>query len=149
MTYLTKNKARTTHTKTLTGEPASQYSRYETGVITGNYRDMPAIIADSAFDSVNDSERWQVMNLFDGSGSYLDAVAIGGAMDADHAMQVVSTQFDSIGAAYAKPVTLNLGLQFDSASGNSDSLEDWSLDAIGKLMNNPSQDKHYLPVITA
>ena len=149
MTYLTKNKARTTHTKTLTGEPASQYSRYETGVITGNYRDMPAIIADSAFDSVNDSERWQVMNLFDGSGSYLDTVAIGGAMDADHAMQVVSTQLDSIGAAYAKPVILDLGLQFDSASGNSDSLEDWSLDAIGKLMNNPSQDKHYLPVITA
>lgn len=148
MTYLTKNKARTTHTTTLTGEPASQYSRYETGVITGNYRDLPAIIADSSFDSINNGERWQVMNVFKGNGSYLDTVAIGGAMDADHAMQVMSTQLDSMGADYAKLVMLDSGSQFDSTSGG-DAIEDWSLDAIGKLMNNPSQDKHYLPVITA
>ena len=154
MAYITLNKAHTHHKTTINGQPTSQYSRYETGLITGNKRDLPAILADStgsdgySFDSAVGSadDSWHVLNAFDKQGLYVDSIAVGGAMDADHATVVACTQLDSLGAANLKVIGEGL-VQFDSI--NQSNAGTFSVDAINKLMDNPSQDKNYLPIITA
>lgn len=154
MAYITLNKAHTHHKTTINGQSTSQYSRYETGLITGNKRDLPAILADStgsdgySFDSAVGSadDSWHVLNAFDKQGLYVDSIAVGGAMDADHATVVARTQLDSLGAANLKVIGEGL-VQFDSI--NQSNAGTFSVDAINKLMDNPSQDKNYLPIITA
>jgi len=153
MAYTTQNKAHSTHhIPTPNGQSFSRYSRYETGTITGKHRDMPAVIADSTgfdslgFDSTVDSadDSWHVVNVFDSVNTYIDSMAIGGAMDSDHALHIANAQMDSLGGATCKLVTNNAA-QFDGIDHD----HTWSIDAINKLMSNPSQNKSYLPVITA
>lgn len=154
MAYITLNKAHTHHKTTINGQPTDQYSRYETGVITGSKRNLPAILADNTgsdgygFDSAvgSDDDSWHVLNAFDKHGSYVNTIAVGGAMDADHAVVVAQTQLDSLGAYGVKLIGTGL-TQFDSI--NQSDAGTFSIDAINKLMDNPSQDKNYLPIITA
>lgn len=154
MAYHRINKTRSNHSQTLLGEPASHYSRYETGIIKGHHRAIPATIADSAgfdgmgFDASIDSadDNWYMANVFKDGGKYIDTIAIGGAMDADHAMQVISSQLDSISGHSAKLIENTGSTQFDSLNATDNG---WSIDAISKLASNPSQNKHFLPIITA
>lgn len=154
MAYTRINKAHSTHNQSLIGEPASHYRRYETGIIKGHHRAIPAIIADTSgfdgmgFDAAIDSadDNWYVVNVFKDGGKYIDTIAIGGAMDADHAMQVISSQLDSISGHSATLVENTGSTQFDSLNATDGG---WSIDAISKLASNPSQNKHFLPIITA
>ncbi len=153
MAYITLNKAHTHHQTTINGQPTNQYSRYETGLITGSKRNLPAILADNTgsdgygFDSAvgSDDDSWHVLNAFDKRGSYIDTIAVGGAMDKEHALVVAQTQLDSLGAASFALIGTGL-TQFDSL--NQQKAGTFSIDAINKLMDNPSQDKNYLPIIT-
>lgn len=153
MAYITLNKAHTYHQTTINGQPTNQYSRYETGLITGSKRNLPAILADNTgsdgygFDSAvgSDDDSWHVLNAFDKRGSYIDTIAVGGAMDSDHALVVAQTQLDSLGALSFELISAGL-TQFDSL--NQQKAGTFSIDAINKLMDNPSQDKNYLPIIT-
>ncbi|MGP5656812.1 defense against restriction DarA-related protein [Psychrobacter celer] len=153
MAYITLNKAHTHHRTTINGQPANQYSRYETGLITGSKRNLPAILADNTgsdgygFDSAvgSDDDSWHVLNAFDKRGSYVDTIAVGGAMDSDHALVVAQTQLDSLGASSFALIGAGL-TQFDSL--NQQKGGTFSIDAINKLMDNSSQDKNYLPIIT-
>ena len=153
MAYTTQNKAHSNHYITKPdGSTASRYSRYETGRITGRYREIPAVLADSTgFDSMGfDSsvgsvdDSWHVVNVFDSVNTYIDSMAIGGAMDSNHALQIAKTQLDSLGGTTCQLITNN-AMQFDGVDHD----HAWSIDAINKLMDNPSQNKSYLPVITA
>lgn len=136
------------------GSQAIRYCRYEKGLITGKYRDMPALIADEGgFDGLgfdasigSNDDNWRVLNIFKNGGKYVESVAIAGAMDDDHALTIADTQFDYLGGDYSVIVALSDDHQFDNLGSQGDT---WSVDAITKLMNNPSQDKYYLPVITA
>lgn len=153
MAYITLNKAHTHHQTTINGQPTNQYSRYETGLITGSKRNLPAILADNTgsdgygFDSAvgSDDDSWHILNAFDKRGSYVDTIAVGGAMDSDHAVVVAQTQLDSLGASSVALIGAGL-TQFDSI--NPQKAGTFSIDAINKLMDNPSQDKNYLPIIT-
>lgn len=153
MAYITLNKAHTHHQTTTNGQPTNQYSRYETGLITGSKRNLPAILADNTgsdgygFDSAvgSDDDSWHVLNAFDKRGSYVDTIAVGGAMDSDHALVVAQTQLDSLGASSFALIGAGL-TQFDSL--NQQKAGTFSIDAINKLMDNSSQDKNYLPIIT-
>lgn len=153
MAYITLNKAHTHHQTTINGQPTNQYSRYETGLITGSKRNLPAILADNTgsdgygFDSAvgSDDDSWHVLNAFDKRGSYVDTIAVGGAMDSDHALVVAQTQLDSLGASSVALIGTG-STQFDSL--NRSDAGTFSIDAINKLMDNPSQDKNYLPIIT-
>lgn len=153
MAYITLNKAHTHHRTTINGQPANQYSRYETGLITGSKRNLPAILADNTgsdgygFDSAvgSDDDSWHVLNAFDKRGSYVDTIAVGGAMDSDHALVVAQTQLDSLGVSSFALIGTGL-TQFDSL--NQQKAGTFSIDAINKLMDNPSQNKNYLPIIT-
>lgn len=135
------------------GNEQTRYSRYETGFIEGEYRDMLALIADETgfdglgFDSTagSNDDSWHVVNLFENGGHYIDSVAIGGALDEEHALTLATTQFDYLGADYGVLVGYAEGMQFDHITDD----QAWSIDAISKLLNNPSQDKHYLPIITS
>ena len=152
MAYITLNKAHTHHQTTINGQPTNQYSRYETGIITGSMRNLPAILADDTgsdgygFDSAvgSDDDSWHVLNAFD-KGLYVDTIAVGGAMDSDHAVVVAQTQLHSLGASSVTLIGTGL-TQFDSL--NQSQAGTFSIDALNKLMDNPSQDKNYLPVIT-
>lgn len=152
MAYITLNKAHTHHQTTINGQPTNQYSRYETGIITGSMRNLPAILADDTgsdgygFDSAvgSDDDSWHVLNAFD-KGLYVDTIAVGGAMDSDHAVVVAQTQLHSLGASSVALIGTGL-TQFDSL--NQSQAGTFSIDALNKLMDNPSQDKNYLPVIT-
>lgn len=125
------------------------YSKYEKGIIHGLHRNMPAIIADEmVYDSLECVPEmdncWHVFNLLkyteSGTSMYVDSIAIKGAMDVEHALYITQNQLDSIGADYATLVSFNQQTEVQAL---------WSLDSIGKLMNNISQNKHYLPAITA
>ena len=153
MAYTTQNKAHSNHYITKPdGSTASRYSRYEVGSITGRYREIPAVLADSTgFDSLgfdssvgSDDDSWHVVNVFDSVNTYIDSVAIGGAMDSNHALQIAKSQLDSLGGTRCQLITNN-AMQFDGMNQD----HAWSIDAINKLMDNPSQNKSYLPVITA
>ncbi|MGP5192926.1 hypothetical protein ACTXJO_04710 [Psychrobacter celer] len=153
MAYTTQNKAHSNHYITKPdGSTASRYSRYETGRITGRYREIPAVLADSTgFDSLGfDSsvgsvdDRWHVVNVFDSVNTYIDSIAVGGAMDSNHALQIAKSQLDSLGGTTCQLITNN-AMQFDGMDHD----HAWSIDAINKLMDNPAQNKSYLPVITA
>ncbi|WLG15045.1 hypothetical protein Q6344_06850 [Psychrobacter cibarius] len=153
MAYTTQNKAHSNHHTTKPdGSSFSQYSRYEVGRITGRHREMLAVLADSTgFDSLgfNSSvgsvdDSWHVVNVFDSLNNYIDSMAIGGAMDGNHALQVAKSQLDSLGGTTCQLITNN-AMQFDGMNQD----HAWSIDAINKLMDNPSQNKSYLPVITA
>lgn len=153
MAYTTQSKAHSNHHITKPdGSSFSRYSRYEVGHITGKYRDMPAVLADSTgFDSLGfDSsvgsvdDNWHVVNVFDSANRYVDSMAVGGAMDSAHALQVAKSQLDSLGGVRCALVT-NTAIQFDGIDND----QAWSIDAINKLMDNPSQNKNYLPAITA
>ena len=153
MAYTTQNKAHSNHYITKPdGSTASRYSRYEVGRITGRHRDMLAVLADSTgFDSLgfdssvgSDDDSWHVVNVFDSANTYIDSMAIGGAMDSNHALQIANSQLDSLGGTRCQLITNN-AMQFDGM----DQDHAWSIDAINKLMDNPSQNKSYLPVITA
>ena len=107
MSYI---KTGTAHASQLTedryGNEKTRYSRYETGFIEGEYRDMLALIADETgfdglgFDSTagSNDDKWHVVNLFENRGHYIDSVAIGGALDDEHARTLAFTQFDHLGA---------------------------------------------------
>lgn len=149
------HKAHSKHTISFPdGSEQRRYSQYELGVISGKYRDIYAIVADEAgfdgmgFDATVGSadDNWHVINLFNDGGRYVDTVAIGGATSDDHALTIAAAQFDHMGADYGVVSALPANHQFDSLTDQGDT---WSIDAISKLLNNPSQDKHYLPVITA
>ena len=154
MSYI---KTGTAHANQLTedryGNEQTRYSRYETGFIEGEYRDMLALIADETgfdglgFDSTagSNDDSWHVVNLFENGGHYVDAVAIGGALDEDHALTLATTQFDYLGADYGVVVGYTDNMQFDHMTDDGA----WSIDALSKLLNNPSQDKHFLPIITS
>lgn len=153
MAYITQNKAHSNHYITKPdGSSFSQYSRYEVGRITGRHREITAVLADSTgFDSLGfDSsvgsvdDSWHVVNVFDSANTYIDSMAIGGAMDSNHALQIAKSQLDSLGGTRCQLVTNN-AIQFDGMDHD----HTWSIDAINKLMDNPSQNKSYLPVITA
>lgn len=154
MSYIKTGAAHTNQlTEDLYGNEQTRYSRYETGFIEGEYRDMLALIADeTGFDGLgfdakagSNDDSWHVVNLFENGGHYVDSVAIGGALDEDHALSLATTQFDHLGADYGVLVGYADGMQFDCMTDN----QAWSIDAISKLLNNPSQDKHYLPIITS
>lgn len=154
MSYI---KTGTAHASQLTedryGNEKTRYSRYETGFIEGEYRDMSALIADeTGFDGLgfdakagSNDDSWHVVNLFENGGHYVDSVAIGGALDEEHALSLATTQFDYLGADYGVLVGYAEGMQFDHMTDD----QAWSIDAVSKLLNNPSQDKHYLPIITS
>lgn len=154
MSYI---KTGTAHASQLTedryGNEKTRYSRYDTGFIEGEYRDMLALIADETgfdglgFDSTagSNDDKWHVVNLFENRGHYIDSVAIGGALDDEHARTLAVTQFDHLGADYGVVVGYTDNMQFDHMTDDGA----WSIDAISKLLNNPSQDKHYLPIITS
>lgn len=154
MSYI---KTGTAHANQLTedryGNEQTRYSRYETGLIEGEYRDMLALIADeTGFDGLgfntnagSNDDSWHVVNLFENGGHYVDSVAIGGALDEDHALTLATTQFDYLGADYGVLVGYAEGMQFDHMTDD----QAWSIDAVSKLLNNPSQNKHYLPIITS
>ena len=156
MAYNSLNKAHTHHAiHTEDSSDATAYNRYQTGVIAGRYRDVPAVIADESgfdglgFDSTVDSEddRWHMVNIFKQGGHYIDSLAIGGAYDEHQAMQVANTQLDYLGGDYCKFVTDSQNVQFDDLSAAT--VDTWSIDAVNKLMDNPSQDQYYLPTVTA
>ncbi|MCC3307550.1 defense against restriction DarA-related protein [Psychrobacter sanguinis] len=154
MSYI---KTGTAHASQLTedryGNEKTRYSRYETGFIEGDYRDILALIADETgfdglgFDSTagSNDDKWHVVNLFENRGHYIDSVAIGGALDDEHARTLAVTQFDHLGADYGVVVGYTDNMQFDHMTDDGA----WSIDAISKLLNNPSQDKHFLPIITS
>ncbi|MCC3344504.1 defense against restriction DarA-related protein [Psychrobacter sanguinis] len=154
MSYI---KTGTAHASQLTedryGNEKTRYSRYETGFIEGEYRDMSALIADeTGFDGLgfdatagSNDDKWHVVNLFENRGHYIDSVAIAGALDDEHARTLAVTQFDHLGADYGVVVGYTDNMQFDRMTDD----EGWSIDAISKLLNNPSQDKHFLPIITS
>ncbi|WP_230657776.1 hypothetical protein [Psychrobacter sp. I-STPA10] len=161
--YNKLNKAHSNHTITLPdGSQTTRYCRYETGIITGKHRDIHALIADEGgFDGMgfdtsvgSEDDNWHVINLFADGGRYIDTVAIAGAIDDDHALTIAETQFDYMetdcgkSTDYGVVVALDSEHQFDNLIlGKQDGT--WSIDAVQKLLDNPSQDKHYLPVITA
>ena len=149
MSYTTQQSAHSTHTLTATdGSKTKTYKRYEQGVISGRYRDIQAVLADNTgfdghgFDASAGSadDDWYVLNAFDANDKYIDTVAVGGAMDEDHAVQVAASYFTHLDASYFAVV---------SSADTSDQPATWSIDAIIKLLSNPSQDVHYLRVVTA
>ncbi len=124
-----------------------KYNKYEQGIIQGKYRELTAIVADDmlSYDGINslerDDDQWHVFNLFAkrqgyGGDLYLDSVAVIGAMDTAHATCIAERMLDSVKADYVSLVS-------------NDDYQTWSLDSLNKLMSNPSQDKSYLPVVTA
>ena len=153
MAYIPLHKANSHHrTRNADGAMGSRYSRYETGIIDGRHREIMAVIADKAgFDGMgfdasigSNDDNWHVANVFTSDHRYVDTIVIGGADDAQHAAAVAQTQLDHLGGdnciVIANP-------QFDSLdNGQADT---WSIDSIKKLLSNPSQDKPFLPVITA
>lgn len=162
MAYTRLNKARTKQTtRTKDGGQVSRYERYETGLITGNHRSMIAVIADEAGydglgfqpDAGTPDDSYHVLNVFNEKGGYIDTMAVGGAMDDEHAVTVASTQLHRFGGDKLKVVS-GQAAQYDSLSlGHSESLSvvpatTWSIDAISKLMDNPSQDRGFTPLIT-
>lgn len=153
--YKKLHSAHTNHPITFDdGSSSTRYCRYEKGVVSGEYRDIQALIADEGgFDGLgfdasagSNDDSWRVLNIFKDAGRYVDTVVIAGAMDDDHALTIADTQFDHLGGDYSVVVALDTDHQFDSLNNQGDV---WSIDAIQKLASNPSQDKHYLPVITA
>ena len=153
MTYKAIHKARTRHqTRLLDGTQTTKYSPYEIGIISGDYRDMMAVVADSAgfdglgFDSNVGShdDSWHVLSVLKGA-RYVDSLAIGGALDKDHAVEIAKSQMDHLGGDNCVLITGNT-MQFDGMAHNCDT---WSIDAISKLMNNPTQNKPFLPLVTA
>lgn len=153
MAYISLHKANSNHrTRNADGSMASRYSRYEIGVIDGQHREIMAVIADQAgFDGMgfdasigSGDDNWHVANVFTSDRRYVDTIVIGGADDAEHAAAVAQTQLDHLGGdncvVLANP-------QFDSLTG--DKPNTWSLNSIEKLLSNPSQNKTFLPVITA
>lgn len=155
MTYIRTNKAHTHHEiEQADGSIVTKYNNRETGYIAGKYRDMTAVLADNTgFDGLgfdasvgSNDDSWHVVNVFENGGSYLDSMAIGGASDAEHAQRVATAQLDHLGGDYYCTLIADKSAQFDGMDGGNDT---WSIDAIAKLMNNPSQDKHYIPLVTA
>ena len=153
MTYISINKANTNHkSRDDNGREIATYSRYETGVIAGKNREVLAVIADQAgFDGIgfdasigSGDDSWHVANVFTRDRRYIDTMVIGGAFDSLHAKQVADSQLHRLRADNCVVVS---NPQFDSLSdGKPDT---WSIDAINKLLANPSQSKGFLPFITA
>lgn len=54
------------------------------GVLKGKARTIPAILCDGA----DESENWQILNIVDGSGLFLDHVAVKGAVSNDQAQRL-------------------------------------------------------------
>lgn len=130
------------------GTKGMKTARYEVGEFKGKYRDMLAVVADtSGFDglgfdstvgSIDDS--WHTVNLFTQNHRYIDTVAVAGADDSDHAIYVALSQFDYLEPDYGKLVANSPESGFDNLG--------FSADTIQKLLDNPSQNQHYLPIIT-
>ena len=153
MTYIPVNKANTNHkSRDENGREIARYSRYETGIVAGKNREVLAVIADKAgFDGMgfdasigSGDDSWHVANVFTSDRRYIDTMVIGGAFDSLHAKQVADSQLHRLRGDNCVIVT---NPQFDSLSD--DKPDTWSIDAINKLLANPSQNKNFLPVITA
>lgn len=153
MPYISLNKANSNHkTRDANGQATSRYSRYETGMIEGDRRQLMAVIADSAgFDGMgfdasigSNDDRWHVASVFDSDRRYIDTMVIGGAFDSMHAKQVADSQLHHLGGDNCVIV---VNPQFDSLSAGTP--DTWSIDALNKLLDNRSQDRGFLPVITA
>ena len=153
MPYISLNKANSNHkTRSANGQATSRYSRYETGMIDGGNRQLMAVIADSAgFDGMgfdasvgSNDDRWHVANVFNSDRRYIDTMVIGGAFDSMHAKQVADSQLHHLGGDNCVIV---VNPQFDSLSAGTP--DTWSIDALNKLLDNRSQDRGFLPVITA
>ncbi len=54
------------------------------GVLKGKARTIPAILC----DGVDESDNWQILNIVDGSGLFLDHVAVKGAVSSDQAQRL-------------------------------------------------------------
>lgn len=138
--YQPMQKAHTRHTTT------GNYSRYQTGKLVGEYRDIPAVIIDEAgFDGLGvqtqvggADDAWCLVNVFDHLHRYVDSVAINGAIDADHAVCVALGQFDHLETAYGKIVSAE-DASFDQMH--------WSSTAIYRVLSDDRQNAHYLPII--
>lgn len=130
------------------GTKGTKTARYDVGEIKGKYRDMLAVIADASgfdglgFDSTVGSadDSWHTVNLFTRNHRYIDTVAVAGADDSDHAIYVALSQFDYLEPDYGKLVANNPESGFDNLG--------FSADTIQKLLDNPSQNQHYLPIIS-
>ena len=153
MPYISLNKANSNHkTRDANGQATSRYSRYETGMIEGDRRQLMAVIADSAgFDGMgfdasigSSDDHWHVANVFDSNRRYIDTMVIAGAFDSMHAKQVADSQLHHLGGDNCVIV---VNPQFDSLSAGTP--DTWSIDALNKLLDNRSQDRGFLPVITA
>ena len=153
MTYIPVNKANTNHkSRDENGREIARYSRYETGIVAGKNREVLAVIADKAgFDGMgfdasigSGDDSWHVANVLTSDRRYIDTMVIGGAFDSLHAKQVADSQLHRLRGDNCVIVT---NPQFDSLSD--DKPDTWSIDAINKLLANPSQNKNFLPVITA
>lgn len=149
MSYSTKHRVGATIAATIAAGVTQ--TRHEIGLISGQHRDITAVLADNTghdglgFDSTAGSpdDQWYVGNVFDENDRYIDSLAIGGAIDADHAQHVAKSQLLLMGGSYC-----TLLKQHDPVVTSSEPTL-WSITAINRLLSNPSQDKYYLPVITA
>ncbi len=138
--YQPVQKAHTHHATT------GNYSRYQTGKLVGEYRDIPAVIIDEAgFDGLGvqtqvggADDAWCLVNVFDHLHRYVESVAINGAIDADHAVCVALGQFDHLETAYGKIVSAQ-DASFDQMH--------WSSTAIYRVLSDDRQNAHYLPII--
>lgn len=138
--YQPMQKAHTHHATT------GNYSRYQTGKLVGEYRDIPAVIIDEAgFDGLGvqtqvggADDAWCLVNVFDHLHRYVESVAINGAIDADHAVCVALGQFDHLETAYGKIVSAQ-DASFDQMH--------WSSTAIYRVLSDDRQNAHYLPII--
>lgn len=134
------------------GSQGTKTARHEIGVITGKYRDIYAVVADTTgfdglgFDSMIGSadDNWHMVNLFGENHKYIDTVAVNGADDIDHAIHIAMSQFDYLEPQYATFVpnenSVNDYERFDSMG--------FGADVIQKVLDNPSQNQHFLPIIT-
>ncbi|WP_410472090.1 hypothetical protein ACGTJS_10935 [Faucicola mancuniensis] len=134
------------------GSQGTKTARHEIGVITGKYRDIYAVVADTTgfdglgFDSMIGSadDNWHMVNLFGENHKYIDTVAVNGADDIDHAIHIAMSQFDYLEPQYATFVpnenSVNDDERFDSMG--------FGADVIQKVLDNPSQNQHFLPIIT-
>ena len=144
------------------GSIGKRQARHDLGLIEGTHRDMTVIIADSTgfdgmgfdYDVGSQDDCLHVVNVYRGHGKssrYIDTVAVAGAMDVDHAINLAVNQFDSMDATYGifvanepeKPVFGLDGLSTDEFRSLG-----FSADTLNKHLSHHSQNQHFLPIIT-
>lgn len=144
------------------GSIGKRHTRHELAIIEGKHRDMKVIIADkTGFDGLGfdyevggQDDNFHVVNVFSGQGSrskYIDTVAVAGAMDIDHAVNLAVNLFDSMEASYGvfipnEPEKAVMG--FDGLSTDELRSLAFSADTLQKTLSQDCQNKHFLPIMT-